>query len=70
MIVSEGILAQKQKEEADRWANYLSSEYILDDGMLLHIFKVFKTMDESEMNASIQLLKDLLNYHFTFAKEM
>lgn len=70
MIVSEGILAQKQKEEADRWANYLSSEYKLDEDMLLHNFKVIKTMDESEMNASIQLLKDLLNYHFTFAKEM
>ena len=70
VIVSEGILAQKQKEEADRWANYLSSEYKLDEDMLLHNFKVIKTMDESEMNASIQLLKDLLNYHLTFAKEM
>lgn len=70
VIVSEGILAQKQKEEAARWASYLSDEYKLDEKMLLHNFKVIKTMNEAEMNASIQLLKDLLNYHFTFAEEL
>lgn len=64
VIVSEGVLAEKQKEEADKWVNYLSKEYQLNADMLLKNFKVIKTMNEDQMNASIELLKDLLSYHF------
>lgn len=64
VIVSEGVLAQKQMEEADKWAKYLSKEYQLDEAMLLRNFKIIQTMDEDRMNASIELLKDLLSYHF------
>lgn len=67
VIVSEGILGQKQLDEADVWADYLAKEYKLDEGMLLNNFKVIKTMNERQMNASIELLKDLIAYHFTFA---
>ncbi len=64
VIVSEGVLAEKQKEEADKWVSYLSEEYRLNADMLLKNFKVIKTMNEEQMNASIELLKDLLSYHF------
>ena len=35
VIVSEGVLAMKQMEDADKWAKYLSREYQLDEAMLL-----------------------------------
>mgnify|MGYP000443200806 FL=1 len=37
--------------------------------MLLKNFKVIQTMDEDQMNASIELLKDLLSYHFAMAEK-
>ena len=69
VIVSEGVLAMKQMEDADKWAKYLSREYQLDESMLLKNFKVIQTMDEDQMNASIELLKDLLSYHFAMAEK-
>ena len=56
----------KQMEDADKWAKYLSREYQLDESMLLKNFKVIQTMDEDQMNASIELLKDLLSYRYRF----
>ncbi|MCR1980283.1 hypothetical protein NSA40_20970, partial [[Clostridium] innocuum] len=61
--------AMKQMEDADKWAKYLSREYQLDESMLLKNFKVIQTMDEDQMNASIELLKDLLSYHFAMAEK-
>ena len=69
VIVSEGVLAMKQMEDADKWAKYLSREYQLDESMLLKNFKVIQTMDEDQMNASIELLKDLLSNHFAMAEK-
>lgn len=69
VIVSEGVLAKKQMEEADKWAKYLSQEYQLDEDMLLKNFKIIQTMDENQMNASIELLKNLLTYHFALAEK-
>lgn len=68
VIVSEGILAEKQREEADQWAKYLSREYRLNEEMLLRNFKVIQTMNEKQMKASIELLKDLIDYHFAMQK--
>ena len=64
VVVSEGIIAQKQMEEAEQWAKYLAKEYTLNEDMLLHNFKVIHTMNEAQMKASIELLKDLIDYHF------
>lgn len=64
VIVSEGILAQKQMEEAEQWSRYLSHEYNLQEDMILRNFKVIQTMNEKQMRASIELLKDLIEYHF------
>lgn len=69
VIVSEGILAKKQWEEADMWAAYLSSEYHVSKELMLETFKSNKTMNEDQMMSSIQLLKDLLRYHLDFQEE-
>lgn len=69
VIVSEGILAQKQVEEAEKWAKYLADEYDLNEQMLLRNFKIIQTMDEGQMNASIELLKNLLAYQFAIHRE-
>lgn len=66
VIVSEGILSGKQVEDAASWAKYLSKEYQLEEEMLLNNFKVIKTMNENQMNISIDLLKNLLEYHYEF----
>lgn len=69
VLVSEGVLAEKQMEEADSWVQYLSKEYSLDKEMLLHNYKIIQKMDEDQMNASITLLKHLLEYHYVMEKE-
>lgn len=69
VIVSEGILAQKQMDEADTWAKYLAKEYQLNEEMLLRNFKIIQTMDEKQMKASIALLKGLIAYHFAMNEE-
>ncbi|MEG0273662.1 PocR ligand-binding domain-containing protein [Amedibacillus sp. YH-ame10] len=68
VIVSEGIIAQKQMEEAEQWAKYLSKEYKLNEDMVLRNFKVIHTMNEAQMKASIELLKDLIDYHYAMNK--
>lgn len=68
VVVSEGILSNKQKEEADEWAKYLAKEYQLNEEMLLRNFKIIQTMNEAQMKASIELLKDLIQYHFAMNK--
>lgn len=68
VIVSEGIIAQKQMEEANQWAQYLAKEYGLNEEMLSHNFKIIHTMNERQMQASIGLLKDLIAYHFAMIK--
>ena len=66
VVISEGILSVQQVEEdAERWTKYLSEEYNLDQEMLLDSFRVIKTMDEKQMYASIELLKNLLSYHIS-----
>lgn len=63
VIVSEGILSQKQKEEADSWSRYLAKEYDLDQKSIKQNFSIVTTMSEKQMNASICLLKDLVKYY-------
>lgn len=69
VIVSEGILAKKQWEEADMWSDYLSKEYHVNRDMIYANFRRNKTMNEDQMMSSIQLLKDLLRYHLNFQEE-
>ena len=59
------LLFQQVEEDAERWTKYLSEEYNLDQEMLLDSFRVIKTMDEKQMYASIELLKNLLSYHIS-----
>lgn len=68
VVVSEGILAAKQVEDAETWASYLSKEYSLDQAILLKNYKIIQMMDEDQMNASIALLKNLLAYHYAMEK--
>lgn len=68
VIVSEGIIAEKQKEEADHWAEYLSKEYTLPKDMIKQNFEIVATMNEEQMNASIKLLKDLISYNLEVYK--
>ena len=68
VIISEGILSQRQLEEADEWTAYLSKEYELPKDMIKNNFQVMAVMNESQMNASIQLLKDLVSYHLALFK--
>lgn len=63
VIISEGILAERQVEDAEQWAEYLSREYSLPKDMIKHNFEIVATMNEGQMNASIKLLKDLIDYH-------
>ena len=63
VIISEGILANKQLEEAPDWIAYLADTYNLDKDMLLHNYNRIRVMDEMQMSASIQLLQNLLYYH-------
>lgn len=65
VIVSEGILAKKQREEADVWAKYLAKEYDLNEQMVLRNYGNILTMNEEQMHASIELLKNLMTYYFT-----
>lgn len=67
VIISEGILSGKQREDAEAWADYLSTTYQLERGMLLKNYRVIKTMSEEQMNASIRLLKELIAYYVSFA---
>lgn len=68
VIVSEGILAEKQKEEADYWAEYLSKEYDLSREMIRKNLEVVTTMNEEQVYASIKLLKDLISYNLEVYK--
>ncbi len=63
VIISEGIIAKRQVEDADQWAEYLSKEYDLPKDMIKHNFEIVATMNEGQMDASIKLLKDLIDYH-------
>lgn len=65
VIISEGILAKKQREEAASWAKYLAKEYDLNEQMLLRNYGHVMTMNEDQMHASIELLKSLIAYYFT-----
>ncbi len=63
VIISEGILSQRQLEDADVWAGYLSSEYDLPKEMIKRNLSKMVIMNEERMNASIKLLKDLVAYN-------
>lgn len=69
VIMSEGILGQKQFEEANSWAKDLANIFELNEEMLLRNFKAIQTMDESQMNASMSLLKELIAYYFTMEED-
>lgn len=65
VIISEGILAQRQKEDAEQWATYLNKEFDLSKDMLKRNIEIVTTMNEEQMDASIKLLKDLVDYHLS-----
>lgn len=68
VIISEGIIAKKQLEDADSWVSYLSKEYDVPKEMIKQNFEIMTTMNEEQMNASIKLLKDLISYNLEVYK--
>lgn len=64
-IVVEGILNRKQLEESDKWTEYLNQEYNVSPSIVKNTFEAITVLNEKELAASIQLLKDLINYHFS-----
>lgn len=68
VIISEGILAQQQLEDAEVWSGYLSSEYDLPKEMIKNNLNKMVVMNEEQMNASIKLLKDLVAYNLELYK--
>ncbi|MCI9293050.1 MAG: hypothetical protein HFF01_09055 [Erysipelotrichaceae bacterium] len=63
VIMSEGILSKKQVEDSETWVSYLSKEYDLSKELIKNNFEVVTTMSEEQMQATIQLLKDLITYN-------
>jgi len=63
VVISEGIIAKRQLEDADQWTEYLCKEYDLPKDLIQKNFEVVAIMNEEQMNASIKLLKDLISYH-------
>ena len=61
--MSEGILSKKQVEDSETWVSYLSKEYDLSKELIKNNFEVVTTMSEEQMQATIQLLKDLITYN-------
>lgn len=69
VLMVEGILSGKQMEERDAWSSYLAKTYGVSHDIMEQTLKVIKVMDEDKVNASIELLKHLIQYHFSFYQE-
>ena len=65
MIVAEGVLNRKQLEESDQWTEYLSKTYDVSASVIKNTFEVVTVMNEVELNAAVQLLKDLVDYRLS-----
>ena len=63
-IVVEGILNRKQLEESDQWTEYLNQEYNVSPSVVKNTFEAITVLNEKELAASIQLLKDLIELPF------
>lgn len=65
IVIVEGILNSKQLESSDQWAQYLSNEYDVSASIMKKTFETVTVMNERELNASIKLLHDLIDYHIS-----
>lgn len=63
VVISEGVITKQQVEDSEKWVLYLSERYNVRKDVLLDNYKVIKEMTEEEVNISIKLLKDLIDYH-------
>lgn len=62
MVISEGVITKQQVKDAETWVHYLSELYNVRKDVLQDNYQVIKEMTEEEVNISIKLLKDLIDY--------
>lgn len=63
VIISEGVISQRQHEERVGWIDYLSEKYNVSRSILLENYSKVREMTEEEVDRSIDLLKCLLAYY-------
>lgn len=66
VVMAEGVVSSKQLEESRDWIRHLKETYDVDDKVMEKAFQVVKVLNQSEMDASIQLLKDLIRFHLHY----
>ena len=62
VVISEGVITKQQVKDAETWVHYLSEHYNVRKDVLQDNYQVIKEMNEEEVNISIKLLKDLIDY--------
>ena len=62
VVISEGVITKQQVKDAETWVHYLSEHYNVRKDVLQDNYQVIKEMTEEEVNISIKLLKDLIDY--------
>ena len=67
VIISEGVITKQQVKDSEKWVLYLSERYNVRRDVLLDNYKVIKEMTEEEVNISIKLLKDLVDYYIAMS---
>ena len=58
----EGVITKQQVKDAETWVHYLSEHDNVRKDVLQDNYQVIKEMTEEEVNISIKLLKDLIDY--------
>ncbi len=55
-------ITKQQVKDSESWVHYLSEHYNVRRDVLQDNYKVIKEMTEEEVNISIKLMKDLIDY--------
>lgn len=63
VIVSEGVITKQQSLEADEWVNHLAQTYNVSRPILMHNYTKVVVMNEKQVEESIQLMQNLLQYY-------
>lgn len=63
VVISEGVITKQQVKDSEKWVLYLSERYNVRKDVLLDNYQVIKEMTEDEVDVSVKLLKDLIDYH-------
>lgn len=63
VIVSEGVITKQQSLEAKDWVQHLAETYNVSRPILMHNYTKVVVMNEKQVEKSIQLMQDLLQYY-------